>query len=163
LSIDHFHPFLDAKVGNDFDLFPAPEPEDYLAATNSFLRVILKATDSNGLSNTIIRDIMPNIVMVNIHTEPKGLDVVVDDYKIQSPDSITSWRNYDLPLYAEDQPPYLFKSWSDGEQNRTRVISLVSDISSNTVVTAQFCLDFINNCTMNKECCSENCEGKPYL
>jgi hypothetical protein len=34
---EHFHPFLDKTAGNKFPLFPAPEPEDFNAATNSYL------------------------------------------------------------------------------------------------------------------------------
>jgi hypothetical protein len=37
---NHYHPFLDFKPGNNFDLFPAPAPEVFYAATNSYLKNI---------------------------------------------------------------------------------------------------------------------------
>ena len=44
----HFHPFLD--TGHDIDLYAAPDPEGFMAATNSFLRVLMYAVDSYGVS-----------------------------------------------------------------------------------------------------------------
>src|SRR5262249_34708192 len=48
----HFHPFMAATAGNNLPLI-APAPEDLLAATNSYLELILTATDSHGLSKTV--------------------------------------------------------------------------------------------------------------
>jgi len=35
-----YHPFLEATTGNGIELFPAPAPEDFLAATNSHLQFV---------------------------------------------------------------------------------------------------------------------------
>ncbi|KAG7368210.1 PKD domain containing protein [Nitzschia inconspicua] len=155
---DHFHPFLDLKSGNNFELFPAPGPEDFLAATNSFLRVLLTATDTNGLSSTVSVDVQPRMVSIHVHTEPEGMIVLVDEYIIRAPKNISSWVDFDLPLQVEDQPPFLFKTWSDGNQNRTRTVRLLSNAVPQSV-TAMFCLDLENMCTTNYDCCSSHCDN----
>ena len=157
----HFHPFLDITKGNNFDLYPAPKPEDYLAATNSFLKIILTATDEYGLSNTFSMDVQPNIVMVNVTTAPSGLDIVVDDFSMETPELFTSWDGFNLPVRVDDQPPYLFRSWSDGDKNRTRNIPIVSNINNKnaTMIKAIFCMDFGTRCESNKDCCSSYCSG----
>jgi PKD repeat protein len=88
---DHFHPFMSRTVINDVDLFPAPEPEDFWAATNSFLKVIMYATDNYGLTTEVQMDVQPNIIMVDIvDSIPSGLTVNVDDFDIITPERITS-------------------------------------------------------------------------
>jgi PKD repeat protein len=159
---DHFHPFLDARRGNNIELYPAPEPEDYLAATDSFLRVLLTATDANGLSRTISTDVQPSVVIINIHSEPEGRDVVVDEYNIQTPANITSWFNFNLPLHVVDQPPYLFKTWSDGNKDRNRTVSLLSNATQPTF-TAIFCLDQDIICNAHEDCCSGHCDSNQCM
>jgi PKD repeat protein len=157
----HFHPFLDITKGNNFDLYPAPKPEDYLAATNSFLKIILTATDEYGLSNTFSMDVQPNVVMVNVTTSPSGLDIVVDDFSMKTPELFTSWDGFNLPVRVDDQPPYLFRSWSDGDKNRTRTVPIVSNINNTntTNIKAIFCMDFGTRCENNGDCCSSYCSG----
>jgi hypothetical protein len=157
----HFHPFLDITKGNNFDLYPAPKPEDYLAATNSFLKIILTATDEYGLSNTFSMDVQPNVVMVNVTTTPSGLDIVVDDFSMETPELFTSWDGFNLPVRVDDQPPYVFRSWSDGDKNRTRNIPIVSNINNTnaTMIRAIFCMDFGTRCENNGDCCSSYCSG----
>jgi hypothetical protein len=154
----HFHPFLDARSGNNFELYPAPEPEDYLAATNSFLRVMLTATDTNGLTHTVSRDVQPRMVIINIHSDPEGKDVIVDEYSIQTPANVTSWVNFNMPLHVEDQSPYLFKTWSDGNTNRSRIVGLVQNVIHPTF-TAIFCLDQDTLCSAHEDCCSGYCDA----
>lgn len=155
---DHFHPFMGPTDGNDFDLFPAPVPEDYLAATNSFLEVLLTATDSNGVSTTVSRVIQPRTIMVNIRTEPPGLEVIVDDYALKSPMQIISWVNFNLPLRVQDQPPYIFKSWSGGSTSPSRTMSLFANMT-NPTAKAIFCVDLWTECSRDGNCCSGRCNS----
>ena len=48
----HTHPFFPPTQGNDFTI-TSPEPEDINSTQNSYLEIILTATDSNGLSATV--------------------------------------------------------------------------------------------------------------
>jgi len=149
---DHWHPFLDQKVGNDMLLFPAPEPEDYLAATNSYLEIIMYATDSNGLVSTASRNVQPRLVELCVDSEPQGLEIFVDEYPIVTPLRITSWVNHDLrlrtPLFQDMNGTIVnstFSSWSDGSLSEDREIRLLPD--SNTGLVASFCAEDDDTCT----------------
>ena len=156
---DHFHPFLDPTTNmNDFDLYPAPNPEDYLAATNSFLKVLLTAKDEYGLTETVSVDVMPEVVMVNVTTQPPGLEVSVDGFGIEAPKIITSWNDYSLPVTVADQLPYIFKEWSDGRTARSRTIEIFEEANGDLPqVQALFCRAFAFNCENHDECCSGYC------
>ena len=144
---DHFHPFLDPTSGNDFDLYPAPDPEDYIAATNSFLEVILKAEDEYGLSETVSVEVKPHIIMVNVMTEPPGLDLVIDGYGIKAPQTIFSWKGFKLPVTVQDQLPYVFMKWSDGRTARTRSFSIYQETNDPPpLVKAIFCNPLATKC-----------------
>lgn len=136
---DHFHPFLTPTNGNNFNLYPAPQPEDIWAATNSFLKVILKATDNYGLTTTIERDVMPRAIGVEVDSIPKGIDFFIDDFKVETPQRIVSWVGYDLPVKVENQTKYKFVSWSDGSPAMERKIRLVQTFPE-LILLATFCL-----------------------
>mmetsp|Transcript_22440 Transcript_22440/g.62495 ORF Transcript_22440/g.62495 Transcript_22440/m.62495 type:complete len:867 (-) Transcript_22440:179-2779(-) len=148
---DHWHPFLDQKTGNNMNLFPAPAPEDYLAATNSYLEIIMYATDSNGLVSTMSRNVYPRIVELCIDSEPQGLEVYVDEYPIVTPLRITSWVNHDLrlrtPFIQEingTDGENIFMSWSDGVITEDREIRLLP--KGNPGLLASFCVDGDETC-----------------
>jgi PKD repeat protein len=125
----HYHPFLDPTAGNSIKLQPAPEPEDFLAATNSFLRVLLTVTDTNGLSKTVSRDVMPKKLSLRFETIPPESDLILDDYPATSPQTVISWENHPLRVDVLDQPPYFFSKWmdSDDSHNRTIVVPPAAD------------------------------------
>lgn len=114
----HFHPFLDETNGNSIVLPPAPEPEDYDAAGNSYLEIILTATDSDGLSTTIARIVQPKLVYVDFDTNPSGLEIFLDGSRFTTPGTATTWENHGLKVEAPDQfkdgQAYVFSSWSNG-------------------------------------------------
>jgi hypothetical protein len=135
----HFHPFVDRISGNDFDLFSAPEPEDYVAATNSYLEIIMYATDDDGLTTETSRNVYPSLVYIDVDSGPQGLQVLVDEYPIVTPQQVASWEGHNLRLRVEDQPPNQFASWSDGNNAREHSMELVENSSS--AILATFCLD----------------------
>ena len=115
----HFHPFFDKQSGNNFDLYPAPEPEDFMAATNSFLEIIMYATDSSGVTTTISRNVQPKKVLIDIDSNPRGLSVLVDEFSVVTPSTITSWQNHKLRLNVKDQKGNIFSKWSIGPNRKT--------------------------------------------
>lgn len=148
---NHWHPFLDVKTGNDMLLFPAPEPEDYLAATNSYLEVIMYATDANGLVSTTSRNVQPRMVDLCVDSEPQGLEIFVDEFPIVTPLRITSWVNHDLrirtPMFQDMNGTIsnsTFLSWSDGSITGDRQIHLRPD--GNTDLLASFCPEGDGTC-----------------
>lgn len=114
----HYHPFLDATQGNNIDIV-APEPEDLLAATNSYLEVLLTATDSTGVSTTVSRIVQPEKVDLTFESLPPGLDLTLDGTSVTTPSTVVSWMNHSLSVEAPDQNDstgtlWTWESWSDG-------------------------------------------------
>jgi glucose/arabinose dehydrogenase/PKD repeat protein len=109
----HTHPWFGPTSGNTLT-FQAPAPEDLSATTNSYLEVILTATDSGGLSATVTRDVMPKTVAITFATNPAGRTLVVNGVSIVGPTTITSWQGYVLNVSVPKQNPWKWTSWSDG-------------------------------------------------
>jgi glucose/arabinose dehydrogenase len=115
---EHFHPFLEPTPGNGHSIV-APEPEDFLAATNSHLEVLLTATDSGGASTTVSRIIEPEKVDLTFESTPPGLDIVLDGFTLTTPVTVVSWADHSLNVNAPDQlddsaTQWNWTSWSDG-------------------------------------------------
>jgi PKD repeat protein len=151
---EHWHPFLDGTAGNNFEIPAAPSPEDFVASTNSYLEIILTATDSDGLSTQINLIIQPIKLLIEIETNPQGLEVVVDLYPVTAPDQIVSWKGHSLLVSAQDEPPYQFRSWWDGNTNRERKLKLSDE---NPVILAEYCSQDNWYCVSDEECCSGSC------
>ena len=116
---NHYHPFLDLKAGNNFDLFPAPAPEDFYAATNSYLKIFMTVYDSDGVSRRVSRTIYPKKLTISVVSAPTGLRVLLESVALTTPTSVTVWQNQVITIDAPDQGNSKFSSWSIGG-NRTR-------------------------------------------
>jgi glucose/arabinose dehydrogenase len=117
----HVHPFLGPVTGNNV-AFTAPAPEDLSAATNSFLEVLLIATDFSGATNTATRDLLPRKVDITFATSPPGLGVSVNGTSLTGPQTVTSWENWVLQATAPSSQElgpdlYVFSSWSSAAGN----------------------------------------------
>jgi len=115
---DHTHPYLQPTAGNNIAI-TAPAPEDLNAATGSFLEIRLTATDSGGLSATVVRNLQPRKVNITFATNPSGLHVTVNGVQLTGPQTVVSWDGYLLNVNAPNQTDasnrqYSFVSWSDG-------------------------------------------------
>lgn len=115
---DHTHPYVPPTVGNNIT-FTAPPPEDLPAATGSFLEIRLTATDSQGLSSTVVRNFQPRRVNITFATNPAAFRVTVNGVQLTGPQTVVSWDGYQLNVNAPNQndasgQPYNFSSWSDG-------------------------------------------------
>ncbi len=110
---DHTHPWFGPATGNNLT-FTAPAPEDLAATTNSYLEVILTATDSGGLSTTVTRNVMPKTVAITFATNPAGRSVIVNGTSLVGPATISSWQGYVLNVSVPKQAPWKWVSWSDG-------------------------------------------------
>lgn len=114
----HYHPYLDPSSGNDLEII-APGPEDLVAATNSYLEVLLTAIDSNGLSTTVSRNILPLSVTLTMNSDPSGLVVIVDEVELITPVEFVTWQGHRLRVNAPDQQgsqgnDWQWESWSNG-------------------------------------------------
>jgi PKD repeat protein len=119
----HFHPFLDKIPGNNFNLYPAPAPEELAAAGNSYLEVIMSAVDTFGVTKTISRNVMPIKVNLDIFSNPPGLDILVNEGPIRTPGTILTWQNQVIRLDVKNQKGYVFNNWNIlGLRERTYTI-----------------------------------------
>jgi hypothetical protein len=114
----HFHPYFPPTQGDEFTI-TAPEPEDINSTQNSYLEIILTATDSNGLSTTIRQALRPRLVDTTFESSPSGLKLQVAGSTITAPQTIVSWDGWNLAVNTWNQAtsngaPYDFSSWSDG-------------------------------------------------
>jgi PKD repeat protein len=129
----HFHPFY-SGFGTTTVLPEAPAPEDFSAAANSYLKILLTATDSIGLSATVEQDILPKQVYLDFDTVPTGLELSLDEETVKAPYRALSWENHSLHVIAPNQNSYKFSRWSNGaNQNDFFKISKGNN-STNTYV-----------------------------
>jgi len=109
----HSHPWLQPTSGNNLTV-TAPPPEDLGAATNSYLEVLLTATDSAGLTATVSRIVTPRTVNLTFASAPSGRTLLIDGVSTVTPATITSWEAYALNVDVPSQAGFEFVSWSDG-------------------------------------------------
>jgi glucose/arabinose dehydrogenase len=135
---DHTHPFLGPLVGNNIQ-FVAPSPEDLAAAANSYLEVILTATDSGGLATVLARDVQPRQVDLTLASDPPGLALALNGAPITAPQTVTSWEGYAIAVSAANQSDgmggsYVFLDWSDGGEAAHSLMTPATDAT----ITARF-------------------------
>jgi glucose/arabinose dehydrogenase/PKD repeat protein len=136
----HTHPFLSPTTGNGIQI-SGPIPEDPAAVTNTYLEVLLTATDSKGLSTTISRDLRPHIVTLNFNTQPAGLALQLGGQAL--PGSIPAWEGWNLAVNAPDQTDSngqgeTFVSWSDGGAQSHVIHTPASDASYTATFTRNY-------------------------
>ena len=127
----HTHPFLGPTTGNDIG-FTGPTPEDLEAAANSYLEIRATATDSQGLSTTVIENIYPIKVMLTFASSPSGLTLNVAGTPLTTPTTVTSWQGWQFQVNAPDQTDSIgralkFSSWSDGGARQHTLTTPASD------------------------------------
>ena len=139
----HTHPFLDPTTGNDIEII-APQPEDLDAASTSYLEILLTATDSNGLTQTVSQELRPKFVQVTFQTNPSGLSLTVGGMTFTGPTTVNSWEGGRLSVNAPNQTDssgnvWTFSSWSDGGA-ASHVITTPASASAYTATfsTSQF-------------------------
>ena len=130
----HTHPWFGPSTGNNLT-FQAPAPEDLAAATNSYLEVILTATDSGGLTTTVSRNVMPKTVAITFATSPAGRILQVNGTQLVGPTTVTSWQAYVLNVVVPKQNPWKWVSWSDGGAKN----HAITTPATATTYTATFC------------------------
>ena len=128
---DHTHPYFGPISGNNLT-FSAPQPEDLAAAIGSFLEIRLTATDSHGLSTTIVQNLQPRKVNITLTTKPAGLALAVNNTSVQGPFTFVSWDGYALnvsapsPQSASGNQQYVFQNWSDGGTTAHTIVTPAS-------------------------------------
>ena len=115
---NHAHPYF-SGTGNG-PTFAAPAPEGLFSTdpAGNYLEIWLTATDSQGLSKTVVRDLLPKTVEVGFETQPKNFKLTVNGETFRAPKTFVSWEGYALNVSAPRQRyngrTWAFSSWSDG-------------------------------------------------
>ncbi|HMQ85228.1 MAG TPA: PQQ-dependent sugar dehydrogenase, partial [Saprospiraceae bacterium] len=116
----HTHPALTpiSDISEGFYVVPVVGETD----DNVWYRVYLSATDSEGLSQTVHRDVFPEKLTFSVQTEPSGLSLRIDGQSVTTPFEATSvvglLRTITAPtVQLIDHVLYTFTGWSDGTGN----------------------------------------------
>jgi len=112
----HTHPFQTFS-NQAFGSFQIPAVGE--TAANVFFRIQLKATDSEGQTQTVIRDVFPRTSQLKLETSPPSLSVNLDGQSHASPYSFSGVVGVERLLSAVQNQTlnhenYEFVSWSDG-------------------------------------------------
>jgi hypothetical protein len=164
-----YRTLFERTPGNNLKALPLPGPEDFLAAKNSHLEVLLTAVNKDGFTTTESVAIYPVLSDILITSVPPGLEVLVDDYLIVTPKLITTWQNHTLRLEVMDQPPFVFQSWSDGgSRSRTYFVSTAARPNyPNPIISVKFndtskmLKSKIRQCSKSRQCglCEGHCQN----
>jgi len=136
----HTHPFLAPTTGNDLHIL-GPVPEDFSAVTNSYLEIKLTATDANGRSTTVTRNLRPHLVTLGLASSPTGLQMMVNGIQAST---FTSWTGWKLAIDAPSQADatgqgQVFVSWSDGGTQEHQITTPLA----NTTYRASFTRNYV--------------------
>ncbi len=109
---DHWHPYLNDLVGSPQSFATATSGE---TASDVSYRIILRATDSSGLTGEASLYIQPRTVTLRIETDPPGLQVTLDGQPRTSPVQVVGVTGVTRTIGAPpSQGAYTFDRWSDG-------------------------------------------------
>lgn len=122
---DHHHPALpptSGVVSGEYQIPRIGETDD-----NVWYRIYLTATDSEGLSKTVYRDIHPVKITFTLNTQPEGLNLILDGQPVATPLTVTSvkgiTRIVEAPVSQNSSNAYfLFNRWNTGS-DRTIVFN----------------------------------------
>lgn len=153
---DHFHPYLDPTYGNNIELSPAPEPEDFYASTNSYLEIILYAADEYGVTRKVTRNVYPSLVEVGIGSNLNGSKIEVNGERVSAFSPMIAWKDQTINLKAQSDSFHQFLSWSDGLQEDSR--SIVVNETDPVLTTANYCAVIGASCSDQVGCCSGYCQ-----
>ncbi len=113
----HFHPFMPPTQGVMGGHFTIPTQGE--SSWNTWFRIFMTATDTQGLTSTQSIDIYPNLSIFNLNTSPPGLTVTLDGQPVTTPSQIKGVVGFIRNLGATSPQSfngvnYEFSSWSDG-------------------------------------------------
>jgi Ca2+-binding RTX toxin-like protein len=92
------------------------------------LEVRLTATDSDGVSKTVSREVQPNRVDVSFESNPSGPSLQINGETLTTPRTLISWQGYKLNVNAPSPQTlsgktYVFVSWSDAKDRQHNIVT----------------------------------------
>jgi len=133
----HTHPFIDGVEDVSSGTFVIPTTGE--TAPDIWYRVYLTATDTQGVSSTIFRDIFPITAQITIDSTPSGATLLLDSQPIVTPYTFTGVAGIDRELEAPSQQDIAgqalgFDSWSGGQNDSFTLVTPGED----TTITATY-------------------------
>ncbi|MCB9314975.1 MAG: PQQ-dependent sugar dehydrogenase [Lewinellaceae bacterium] len=137
---DHNHPAMPTTIGISEGGYATPTVGE--TAADVFYRIYLTAEDQAGFSQTVFRDVLPELRSFTI-TGPAGIQVNVDGQLRTLPATVESViglnRTIEAPLkYQLGDTIYTFRSWGDGA-----VDPLLSFVMPDSARSLELKYDFI--------------------
>ncbi len=106
-GVCHVHPFSSGTGAGG--TFTAPDHGD-----QSYLEIILTATDSAGASATASVNIQPQTIQLTLASSPSGMNLVYGGTSVTAPFTVTTIVGSAHTIYAPSpQGTHTFQSWSD--------------------------------------------------
>jgi glucose/arabinose dehydrogenase len=136
----HTHPYF-SETGNNLTI-TAPMPEGLISTgAGNYLEVRLTATDSDGLSKTVTRDVQPNRVNVSFASNPSGLSLLINGETFITPKTLVSWEGYRLNVDAPSPQTlsgttYVFSAWSNSQGRQHDIVTGATPSSYTATFTA---------------------------
>ena len=133
----HTHPFIDPFSGASSGTMTIPDTGE--TSANTWYRIHLTATDSDGNKVEVTRDITPITAKVTLTTVPAALGLTLDGVPITAPYTFTGVANFKRELGAPTTQTvngvsYSFVGWSDsGAATHT-----IATPSTDTTFTATY-------------------------
>ena len=125
----HTHPFQEYNgvTNGSFAIPTVGETDD-----DVWYRIYLRVTDSDGLTHTTTRDVLPNKSTVTLESNVSGLRLALDGQPLSTPHSFVGVvgisRTLEAPLTQTfDGQIYEFESWSNGGDRIHNISTPVSD------------------------------------
>ena len=116
----HSHPELDATGVKSLQF---PVARDNETDPDIFLRIHLTVTDSEGISTTVSRDVLPITSTLKLATVPGGRSLVLDGAPVATPLSLTAVAGINRTLTATpttvSDTAMVLDSWSTGRTKST--------------------------------------------
>jgi glucose/arabinose dehydrogenase len=129
---DHWHPFLNDLAGS---------PQSFITATTGHTEtdvnywIILRASDSSGLTGEAELHVLPRLVTLRLDTSPPGLQLTLDGQPVTTPVEVPSVVGVGRTLGAPSpQGSNVFTAWSDGGVQ----VHTISTPASDTTYTGFF-------------------------
>ncbi len=129
----HTHPFVATTRGVTGGSFTIPTTGE--TSANVFYRVHLTVTDSEGLTASTYRDVVPRKATVTLDTEPAGLSLRLDGKSVVAPAAVEGVIGIGRTLEAPASQvlngvAYEFAGWSDGATAATRTFAFPAEPTS---------------------------------
>ena len=113
----HTHPYVEPFTGQTEGMFTAAVTGE--TSANVWYRIHLRATDADGNTSEVTRDVVPLTSTVTLTTQPAGLSLTLDGSPVTAPRIFQGVINFQREIGAPATQTlsgnsYRFVSWSDG-------------------------------------------------